>query len=159
MGKFKILYGDIFNHLEGMEAIVNSTNKYMICGSGVCGQIYKRAGKDKLEEYCHKHFEENMQVNEIRITPGFNLGIDIINIYCPKAYESDEPLKELLVGYANIFKVAAEKGYANIISVSLGTGVHGYRHHDIYKEVFSSLEELCKRTTINFTMVLNVEVP
>lgn len=87
MGKLKILSGNILDYLDNMDAIVNSNNQYMICGSGVCGAIYKKADKDKLEEYCKNNFKELMKVNEVRITPGFDLDIDIIHIYCPKAYE------------------------------------------------------------------------
>lgn len=36
----------------------------MICGSGVCGAIYKKANKDKLEEYCKNNFKELMKINE-----------------------------------------------------------------------------------------------
>lgn len=76
-----------------------------------------------------------MKVNEVRITPGFNLGIHILHIYCPKSYESKEPLKELLDSYNKIFECTLEKGYKNIISVSIGTGIHGYKHIDITKDV------------------------
>lgn len=52
-----------------------------------------------------------MEVNEIRITPGFDLIIDIIHICCPKVYESKEPIKELLESYKNVLAVTKEKGY------------------------------------------------
>ncbi|NCC71588.1 hypothetical protein EOM09_08510 [bacterium] len=154
MGKLNILYGNIFDYLEGMDAIVNSNNQYMIYGSGICGQIYKRAGKEKLEEYCKTNFKDNMKINEVRITPGFDLGIDIIHIYCPKAYESKEPLKELLESYENIFKIAKEKDYKNVICPSLGTGIHGYKEKEIIDEVLEKLKSLIKNTKINFNLII-----
>ena len=42
MGRLNIICGNIFDHLDGMDAIVNSNNQYMICGSGVCSLIYKK---------------------------------------------------------------------------------------------------------------------
>ncbi len=154
MGKFNILYGDIFDYLEGMDAIINSNNQYMIYGSGICGQIYKRAGKEKLEEYCRNNFKKNMKVNEVRITPGFNLGIEIIHIYCPKVYESKEPLKELLESYENIFEIAKERNYKNIISSSLGTGIHGYKHNEIAKEIINMIKKAVNIYDVNFNFIL-----
>ena len=84
MAKLDIVCGNIFDYLDNKDLIVNSTNKYMICGSGLCGAIYKMANKELLEDYCKKNYKENMRVNEIRYSPGFDLGIDILHIYSPK---------------------------------------------------------------------------
>ncbi|MGN1379043.1 MAG: macro domain-containing protein [Bacilli bacterium] len=157
MGKLNIVSGNILDYLDNKDLIVNSVNKYMICGSGVCGAIYKSANKELLEEYCKDHYKENMKVNEIRFSPGFDLGTDILHIYCPKSYESKEQLKELLESYNKIFVGAKNKGYKNIISVSLGTGVHGYKHNDIAKDVIIRLKELVKEYNIDFTLVLPSE--
>jgi O-acetyl-ADP-ribose deacetylase len=154
MGKLDIVSGNIFNYLDNKDLIVNSANKYMMYGSGVCGAIYKLADKDLLEEYCKNNYSEYMKVNEVRITPGFNLGIDILHIYCPISYESKEPLKELLDSYNKIFECASEKGYKNIVSVSIGTGIHGYKHIDIAKDVVIRLKELVNKYDISFTLVL-----
>ena len=157
MSKLDIVSGNILNYLDNKDLIVNSANKYMTCGSGVCGAIYKSANKELLEDYCERYFTENMKVNEVRITPGFDLGIDILHIYCPKSYESKEPLKELLDSYNEIFECVKEKKYKSIVSVSLGTGVHGYKHNDIAKDVVNKLNELVKEYDIDFTIVLPSE--
>lgn len=154
MGNLIIKCGNILDYLDGMDAIVNSANKYMICGSGVCGAIYKKANKDKLEEYCKNNFKNYMKVNEVRITPGFDLGLDIIHIYCPKYYESKNPLEDLKQSYISIFEIAKEKGYKNIISVSLGTGIYGYKHNEIYKEIIDKIKKLVINYNISFTLVL-----
>lgn len=154
MGKLNIVSGNIFDYLEGKDLIVNSANQYMICGSGVCGAIYKMADKDLLEQYCKEHFKENMKVNEIRFTPGFNIGIDILHIYCPKYYQSKDPISDLLESYNNIFIWAKQKDYKNIISVSIGTGIHGYKHKDIAKIVIERLNYLVNKYDIDFTLIL-----
>lgn len=154
MGKLILKCGNILDYLDGMDAIVNSTNKYMICGSGVCGAIYKKANKDKLEEYCKNSFKETMKVNEVRITSGFDLGMDIIHIYCPKYYESENSIEELQQSYINIFRTAKENDYKSIASVSLGTGMHGYKHKDIAKYIVRILNELVIKYDINFFLVL-----
>lgn len=157
MSKLDIVSGNILNYLDNKDLIVNSANKYMICGSGVCGVIYKSANKELLEDYCKNNFKENMKVNEIRFTPGFDLGIDILHIYCPKSYESKKPIKELLESYNKIFVEANKKGYKSIISVSLGTGVHGYKHNDIANYVINKLNELVNKYNIDFMLVLPSE--
>lgn len=154
MSKLDIVSGNIFNYLDNKDLIVNSANKYTMYGSGVCGAIYKLADKDLLEEYCKNNYSEYMRVNEVRITLGFNLVIDILHIYCPKSYESKEPLKELLNSYNKIFECAAEKGYKNIVSVSIGNGIHGYKHIDIAKDVVIRLKKLVNKYDISFTLVL-----
>lgn len=77
MGKFNILVGDITSDaiLKGHDLIINPTNPYMLYGSGVCGAIFDKAGKKELEEYTTSHYNNKMEVGEIRITPGFNLGM------------------------------------------------------------------------------------
>ena len=95
-----------------------------------------------------------MKVNEIRITKGFNLNIDILHILSPKYYESKDPLNELLESYNKIFVSAKENNYKNIVSVSIGTGIHGYKHNDIGKYIFDVLNILVNKYNINFTLVL-----
>lgn len=153
MGRLNIVCGDILNYLDGKDLIVNSANRYMSYGSGVCGAIYKKAGKELLE-YCNNSFKEYMKVNEIRFSPGFDLGIDILHICSPKYYESKEPLNELLDSYKNIFIKAKENNYKSIVSVSLGTGVNGYKHNDIAKDIVNKLNELVNSYNIDFMLVL-----
>ncbi len=157
MGKLNIVSGNIFDYLEGKDLIVNSANQYMIYGSGVCGAIYKMADKDLLEQYCKEHFKENMKVNEVRFSPGFDLGVDILHIYCPKYYQSKDPINDLLESYNNIFILAKQKDYKNIISVSMGTGIHGYKHNDIAKRIVELLNYLVLKHNIDFTLVLSNE--
>lgn len=157
MAKLNIVSGNILDYLEGKDLIVNSANKYMICGSGVCGAIYKMANKELLEDYCKEHYKENMGVNEIRFSPGFNLGIDILHIYCPKYYEYNDhkwAIEDLLFSYYKIILEATKNMYKSIISVSLGTGIHGYKHNDIARQVIDRLDYLVKRYDIDFTLVL-----
>lgn len=157
MGKLNVVSGNILDYLEGKDLIVNSANKYMIYGSGVCGAIYKKANKELLEDYCKKHYKEYMKVNEIRFSPGFELGLDILHICSPKSYESNKPLEELLNSYNKIFVEAKKKEYKSIVSVSLGCGVNGYKHNDIAVAVVNKLNELVNKYDIDFMLVLPSE--
>lgn len=83
-----------------------------------------------------------------------DLVVDILHICCPKHHESQEPLNDLLNSYNNIFIGAKENNYKNIVSVSLGTGVNGYKHNEVSKEIVNRLNELVKDYDIDFTLVL-----
>lgn len=98
-----------------------------------------------------------MGTYEIRFSPGFDLEIDILHIYCPKYYDykdHNEAIADLLFCYYKIILEAKNNFYKSIISVSLGTGIHGYKHNDIAKQVIDRLDYLVKRYDIDFTLVL-----
>ena len=157
MAKLNIVCGNILDYLDNKDLIVNSSNENMLCGSGVCNLIYKKANKKLLEEYCKKQYKDNMKVNEIRFKKGFNLGIDILHIYCPKYYEykdNNVAIDDLLFSYYKIVIEAKKNMYKGIISVSLGTGAHGYKHNDIAKKVVDLLNYLVLKYDIDFTLVL-----
>ncbi|MDD3453564.1 MAG: macro domain-containing protein [Bacilli bacterium] len=157
MGNLNIVTGNILDYISTVDAIVNSNNEYMIAGSGVCGVIYKAAGKNELENYCKEKFKTKMLTNEIRITPGFNLNKDIINIFAPKYYEHIDPIKKLMESYEQIFSISKQKGYKTILSVSIGTGVHGYKHNEVGLNIIPLLYYLVEKFNINFTLVLSNE--
>ena len=52
-----------------------------------------------------------MKPREIRVTPGFNLNMDIIHVLAPKYYEARNPIDELLFTYKKMLEVILEKGY------------------------------------------------
>lgn len=154
MGKLYLEIGNILELLKENNVIVNSHNKYMAAGSGVCGAIYKAAGSANLLEYCQNNFNSNMQVNEVRITPGFNLKIDIMHIFTPKAYESKNPIEELKESYKKIIECAKENNYKKIITVSLGTGVHGYKHEIVAPHIVDYLKKELENIDLDITLVL-----
>ncbi len=154
MGVFKLEIGNIMNYLDNAGAVINSANRYMVTGSGVCGLIYKEASARELERFCKSRYSKNMRVNEVRITPGFNLGMDIIHIYAPKFLETKSPLIELLESYTAIFKEAKFNNYNNLVSTSIATGMHGYKHEEIAASVTKHIKELVEKYDINFTLVL-----
>ena len=91
MGRYRILTGSIVSDtiLSNHDLIINPTNPQMVAGAGVSGEIFKKAGVDILENYTQSHYDihyfsdnykiENiMKVGDIRITPGFGLGMDIM---------------------------------------------------------------------------------
>ena len=166
MGKLNILVGDITDDkiIIGHDAIVNPTNPRMVCGAGVSGAIFQKAGVQKLEAYTQNTYNINyftqdnlMTVGEIRITPGFNLGIDILFVQGPKEYdyENDSVAKSLLLTtYKNLIKTAYTNGYKNILCPSLGTGSYCFKHKDVASDVVTIIRENIKDIDLNIDLVL-----
>lgn len=145
-----LVSGDIIENSNkyNVEAIVNTANKYMDYGGGVCGAIYDKVGIDKLETYCHSKWNKDMEVNEIRITTGFSLCKDIIHIYCPRYYEEQQPLEKLKESYQNLFNTILREKYTSVIVPSLATGFHGYEHQDVAQMVIELLTEFCSNNDV-----------
>ena len=157
--KLQILVGDITNDdiLKDHDAIVNATNPAMMHGGGVCGAIFDKAGSTLLSNYIKNNFSTNMVVGEMRITPGFKIGMDIIFAQGPKYYECDNPIDELKKTYLNLLDTIKNNNYKNVLLPSLGTGIYGYKHEDVGKMVVDTINEYIKDTDINIDLVLYFE--
>lgn len=163
MGKFNILIGDVTSDekLEGHDLIVNPTNPRMVCGSGVSGAIFHKAGVNELERYTQSHYnisyhsnDNLMKVGEIRITPGFKLGMDIMFVQGPKVYEYDNPEEVLFDTYNKMLESIYKNGYKSVLLVSLGTGTYGYKHEDVGKKVSALLKDFVRDKDLNIDLVL-----
>lgn len=159
LGKLQILVGDITNDdiLKDHDAIVNATNPAMMHGGGVCGAIFDKAGSTLLSNYIKNNFSTNMVVGEMRITPGFKIGMDIIFAQGPKYYECDNPIDVLKKTYLNLLDTIKNNNYKNVLLPSLGTGIYGYKHEDVGKMVVDTINEYIKDTDINIDLVLYFE--
>lgn len=62
---------------QKVDSIVNAANEQLKAGSGVCGAIFKAAGKQKLQKACDKFQSKKNKVRclvgQARITPSFDL--------------------------------------------------------------------------------------
>ena len=148
MGKLFLLTGGYILNSKNKDVIVNATNKYMAYGSGICGVIYRNAGK-QLEEYCHNTYKNEMINNEVRITPGFNLNMNIIHVLAPKSYEETDPINELIKAYKNMLDEIVNHNYKDVLLCSLGTGIHGYKHEDVARPLIFLLNNFCKINDVN----------
>lgn len=143
MGNLFLTTGSYISNSKGMDAIVNAQNKYMINGSGICGAVYNAAGSELLT-YCKEHYKQNMNVGEVRITPGFKLNMDILHALAAKFYEEDKPIEKLIETYENLLDVIFQKKYKKVLFNSLGTGIFGYKHEQVAEPVIKLLVEFCK---------------
>ena len=129
----------------------------MMHGGGVCGAIFDKAGSTLLSNYIKNNFSTNMLVGEMRITPGFKIGMDIIFAQGPKYYECDNPIDELKKTYLNLLDTIKNNNYKNVLLPSLGTGIYGFKHGDVGKMVVDTINEYIKDTDINIDLVLYLE--
>lgn len=148
MGKLYLTCGDYILNADGKDAIVNAANKYMINGSGICGVVYRNAGPELLN-YCKAKYLTDMETNEVRITPGFKLSMDILHVLAPKHHESINPIEDLVKGYSNLLKEVLNNNYKNVLMCSLGTGVHGYKHEEVAKKLILILNDFCNIYEVN----------
>lgn len=119
--KYTILYGDILTLDEKIDAIVNSANPFMSRGGGICGIIHKVAGYE-FTEYCIK--QGGLKTGECKLTPGFNLPYGyVIHVLSPIYDKVEEPRRELINAYHNVFALA-EKNNFKKIAVPLLSGDH-----------------------------------
>ena len=170
---FKIIYGNIVddNILKGKDVFVLPTNPKMRYGMGVSEVVFKKAGIDKLEKYCEDKYnvgynddqlKNDMKPTEIRITPGFDLNMDIMFAQSPNSIYFDIPNDELLPllieTYKNILKNIKLNNYKNVIMPSLGTGHYGFDHEDVAREIVPFLKEFTdKNKLVNITLCLYSE--
>lgn len=167
MGKFRIIIGDITSDeiLVNHDLIINPTNPQMVAGAGVSGAIFKKAGVDILEKYTQEYYNINyfsdnykreniMNIGDIRITPGFNLNMDIMFVQGPKKWEHDNSVELLKRTYNNILKQLLENHYKNILIPSLGTGDYGFEHSEVGKIVKKLLNNYVMDKDINIDLVL-----
>ena len=171
MGKLNILIGDITSKeiLYNHDLIINPTNPPMVAGAGVSGAIFKKAGVDILEKYTQEHYnnnyysnnynkENNMKIGEIRVTPGFNLNMDIMFVQGPKKWEHNNSLELLIKTYNNMLNKIYENNYKNILLSSLGTGEYGFNHSEVGKIVKEILYNFVVDKDINIDLVLYDEL-
>lgn len=167
MGKLRIIIGNITSDeiLDNHDLIINPTNPQMIAGSGVSGAIFKKAGVNELEKYTQEFFNINyfydrykkeniMNIGDVRITPGFNLNMDIMFVQGPKQWEYENSLELLIHTYKNMLNKIAEKGYKNVLIPSIGTGTYGFKHQHIGKIVKELLNNFIIDKDINIDLIL-----
>jgi len=156
MGQFNILVGNIVSDeiLKGHDVIINPTNPAMRNGGGVCGAIFDKGGEEKLLEYNKSHFDSAMKIGEIRITPGFDLNMDIMYVQGPKQWEFDNSDEVLMLTYQNMLKAIVENGYKNALVPSLGTGIYGFDHEDVGHMVYKVIKEFTDKNNVNIDLVI-----
>ncbi len=108
------------------DAIVNAANSGLWAGGGVCGAIFRAAGRDRLQKACDTigHCDGGSAV----ITPGFDLKSKyIIHAVGPQWTDGEHGEPKLLYGaYTRSLELAAENGCRSVGFPLISAGIFGY---------------------------------
>lgn len=121
----EISVGDIFEIRA--DAIVNPAHPSLLAGSGLCGEIFRKAGKRELESYCLQQLKylhiNQLTLGQVILTPAFGLPFQaIIHTAVPKFYlQGPETLSDC---YLNAIKAAQSAELKSIAFPALGIGVN-----------------------------------
>ncbi|MCL1984867.1 MAG: macro domain-containing protein, partial [Betaproteobacteria bacterium] len=109
-----------------VDAIVNSGNKNLRIGGGVCGAIFKAAGAENLQAACDTL--DPIQTSEAVITGGFSLPAKYIIHTAGPVYHDGKQGEEALLRacYTNALDLAQKRGCSSIAFPLISSGVFGY---------------------------------
>ena len=122
--KFKIE-----NNIEDYDLIIIPTNRFMSPGNKFTSVIYPLMGYSLLKDYCQANSLGNMSPMDIRITPGFNLNLEVVHVCMPSP-----SLEELLKTYIRIYELILKESYKKVAFFSFA-GLSSYQDEDIYQDI------------------------
>ncbi len=109
-----------------VDAIVNAANEMLMPGGGVCGAIYRAAGR-RLNEATRKH--GGCATGDAVLTPGYDLPARfVIHAVGPiwRGGNDGEP-ERLRSAYQSAFRVAkSEQSIRSIAFPAISTGIYGF---------------------------------
>ncbi|MDA8340999.1 MAG: O-acetyl-ADP-ribose deacetylase [Actinomycetota bacterium] len=109
-----------------VDAIVNAANSALAEGGGVCGAIFRAAGRHELAAACAA--AGGCPPGQARATPGFRLPARwIVHTVGPVWRGGSEGEPEVLAScYRSSLAVAGELGARSIAFPAISTGIFGY---------------------------------
>jgi len=111
---------------QKVDAIVNAANRNLFAGSGVCGEIFKKAGYEELTEACQSN-NLPLQDGDSIITPSFNIknANYIIHAVGPNFSLNKEAFQELFNAYYNCLLLLKENDLHSISFPLISAGIYG----------------------------------
>ena len=121
---FHVIQGDI-TKME-TDAIVNTANAGLQMSGGVCGQIFRVAGEEAMQEACNRY--GYCSAGKAVITPGFALPARyVIHTVGPKWYGGNQGEKlQLYNAYWSALKLTAVYKITSIAFPLLSSGNFGF---------------------------------
>ena len=109
-----------------VDAIVNAANTQLLMGGGVCGAIFKAAGKHELQQACN--LLAPIETGGAVITGGFKSRAKYIIHTAGPIYKEGNAEQEtqLYNCYQNSLKLAAEKQLESVAFPLISSGIYGY---------------------------------
>lgn len=111
---------------QKVDAVVNAANKYLASGSGICGELFKRAGYRELNEACSK-IETPLNDGDAVITESFNMDNCryIIHAVGPDFNRTPNAYDKLFDAYYNSLQVLKDNNLHSIAFPLISSGIFG----------------------------------
>ena len=127
------------------DAIVNAANSGLLAGSGVCGAIFRAAGRRQLQDACDRY--GYCPTGSAVITPGFNLKAKyVIHAVGPIWQGGGQGEAELLrSAYIKSLELAVENGCRSIGFPLISAGIYGYPLREAWSVAISACRDFIER--------------
>ena len=111
---------------QNTDAIVNAANKYLLAGSGLCGEIFKRAGLRELTEACSQ-IQTPLNDGAAVITEAININNTkyIIHAVGPDFGLKPKAFNELYQAYYNSLNLLKANNLHSISFPLISSGIYG----------------------------------
>lgn len=124
MGKIELIYGSCAD--QNVDAVVNAANNWLWAGGGICGVIFKKAGKAELTNACMK-YKVPLNDGDAVITPAFQMknAKAVIHAVGPNFGNTPDAFDKLFDAYYNSLLVLMNNGYHSISFPLISAGIFG----------------------------------
>lgn len=126
------------------DAIVNAANEGLQAGGGVCGAIFKAAGRKKLQDACD--MIGHCGTGKAVITPGFESKAKyIIHAVGPRWQDGKHHEPQLLYCvYQSAMTLAVERGCGSIVFPLISAGIYGYPKDAAIRKAIQAIRDFLK---------------
>jgi len=137
-----------------VDVIVNSANRMLFRGSGICGAIHKAAGIE-LQKECieiqQKNFPKGLRIGEVAVTKAYNLPSNWVFHTLGPRHGADD-INLLQNCYINCINLADSLGAKSISFPAISTNIYGVPIEfsaKTVKDVLDNLHEMKSLEEIN----------
>lgn len=124
MSSIKLVHGSCAD--QEVDAVVNAANKYLMSGSGICGELFRRAGYEELTAACRK-IKTPLEDGDAVITKAFKMPNTkcIIHAVGPDFNKTPTAIDKLFNAYYNSLKVLKDNNLHSISFPLISSGIFG----------------------------------
>lgn len=122
MSSFKIINSSAV--IQNVDAIVNAANRYLMSGGGICGEIFKNAGYNELNDECKK-IKTPLNDGDAVITSSCNINNCkyIIHSVGPNFNENPNSIDKLYNAYLNSLNLLKKYNLHSISFPLISSGI------------------------------------
>lgn len=149
---FFLIKGDITT--LSTDAIVNAANTELKMGGGVCGSIFKAAGREQMENACSALGP--IKTGAAVITPAFNLKARYVIHTAGPVYRDGKSGEEaeLQSCYTNSLALAKQHRCRSVAFPLISSGIYGYPKEKAVKVATDAIRSFLKDSDIQVSLVL-----